>query len=235
MSHPTRRHGEVLREAVQLAGRRALDVGCGDGALVRLMTHAGAEATGLEISEDKLARARAAEPAGGENYRAGRGEALPFGDGAFDLVVFFNSLHHVPTAAQAEALREAARVLAPGGLLYVLEPLADGPFFEVMRLVDDETAVRAAAYECLRAAADDGLFDHLREYRYDAPSRYASFAAFEEQILAVDPGRGPAFARHRETLRARFESAAARSEEGYGFSHLYRLNLLARPAVDAAR
>ena len=228
MSAPTRRHGDVLREAVDLAGCRALDIGCGDGALVRLMTKGGARATGLEISQAQLARARAAAVVGDEDYRVGRGEALPFADGAFGLVVFFNSLHHVPLDLQAAALAEAGRVLAPGGRLYVLEPLADGPFFEVMRLVDDETEVRAAAYRCLREIAEGPLLRQTRELTYDAPSRYDSFAAMEAQILAVDPARRPAVTRHREELRRRFEALAECGEGGFVFSHLYRLNLFQR-------
>ncbi len=83
-AHPSRTHGEVLRETLSFSGLRVLDIGCGDGSFVRFMTRQGAEATGLEISEEKLARARAAEPAGHEDYQVGRGEALPFSGKLFD-------------------------------------------------------------------------------------------------------------------------------------------------------
>lgn len=43
------------------------------------------------------------------------------------------------------SLAEAARVIRPGGLLIVMEPLAEGGFFDALRIVEDETAVRVAA------------------------------------------------------------------------------------------
>jgi ubiquinone/menaquinone biosynthesis C-methylase UbiE len=58
------------------------------------------------------------------------GERLPFAAAAFDLVLLFNSLHHVPVDRQGAALAEAARVLRPGGDLLVAEPLAEGPWFD---------------------------------------------------------------------------------------------------------
>jgi SAM-dependent methyltransferase len=143
--YPNRKSADVVREVLPLRGARVLDVGCGDGSLVRLMTKEGAAAIGLEISDRQLARARAETPVGDESYRVGRAETLPFEDHAFDIVAFYNSLHHVPVDSQDEALAESARVLASGGHLFVVEPLAEGPMFELMRPVDDETEVRAAA------------------------------------------------------------------------------------------
>jgi len=48
-------------------------------------------------------------------------------------------------------------VLKPGGFVYVSEPVADGAFFDTIRMVDDETEVRARAYEALTAADQVGL------------------------------------------------------------------------------
>ncbi len=50
------------------------------------------------------------------------------------------------------ALAEIARVLVPGGWLYVSEPVFAGPFNELMRLFHDEQAVRAAALAALARA-----------------------------------------------------------------------------------
>jgi ubiquinone/menaquinone biosynthesis C-methylase UbiE len=227
-AYPQRKQSEVLRETLDLKGATALDVGCGDGSLVRLMTREGAEVTGLEIDDGKLDRARAAEPAGEESYRVGRGEALPFEAGTFDLVVFFNSLHHVPVSAHDEALSEAARVLKPAGRLCVVEPLAEGALFELMRPVDDETEVRAAAYRALHRAVDIGLFAEETEYSYDSPYAYASFEALKAQSLAVDEARRRAFEARESELRAHFERAAERVDGEFRFSHPSRLNLLRR-------
>src|SRR5690349_2536994 len=143
---PRRRHLEVMRELLVLPGSRIVDVGCGDGALARTLTREGARVIGIEAGPEALAAARAAPPVNDETYLEGRAEDLPLPDASADIVVFMNSLHHVPAARQRKALDEAARVLVPGGALYIVEPIAAGNYFELGKPVEDETAVRSHAY-----------------------------------------------------------------------------------------
>lgn len=95
--------------------RRALDVGCGEGRLCRMLRSDGIAAVGLDPTAALLAAARERDPGG--RYVEGRAEELPFDDGEFDLVVSCCSLIDIPD--HARAIREMARVLAPGGTLFV--------------------------------------------------------------------------------------------------------------------
>lgn len=231
---PRRKHLEVLTELADPRGRRVLDVGCGDGALLRALLRRGAaEAVGLEPSPPQLERARSGPEAEGLRFLAGVGEALDFPDASFDLVVFFNSLHHLPLPAMERALLEAARVLGEGGLLYVAEPLAEGANFELVQPVDDETRVRAAAYAALRAVGDGPVLRAEAELLYDAPSRYTDFAAFRAGMEAVDPARAAVFETREESLRTAFDRLGRRTAEGREFSQPMRVNLL-RPRRAAA-
>lgn len=225
---PQRKHSEVLRDHLELAQARVLDVGCGDGSLVRLLAKNGAEAVGLDPSEGQVARARKAEPAGDECYFRGVAEALPFAEGSFDAVTFFNSLHHVPVEVQGPALAEAARCLKDGGLLYVQEPVAEGDYFELLRPVEDETYVRAKAYEAVKAAAAS-LLEEVTELVYLAPHKIPDFETLKDRLLAVDPGRRERLAGLEESLRAAFASAGEKREGATWFSIPSRLNLLRRP------
>jgi SAM-dependent methyltransferase len=226
--YPRRESTDVVRESLSLADARVLDVGCGDGTLVRMMAREGAQVTGLEITESQLARATAEPPVAGERYRVGRAEALPFEDGDFTIVVFFNSLHHVPVEVQDKALAEAARVLVAGGRLFVMEPVAEGPLFELMRPVDDETEVRAAAVSALRRAAGGPDLEEIREYEFATHYCYASFDAFKDGVLQVDASRRAAFEAQEAQLREGFERTAEQTADGYRFTHPKRLNLLER-------
>jgi len=225
---PLRKHGELLRSRLPLGGARVADVGCGDGGLARMMSRAGARVIGIDCATGQLARARQAPQAGDEAYLAAVGEALPLADGSLDIVVYFNALHHVAVERQDAALAEAARVLRPGGILCVVEPVAEGPYFEVMRPVEDETTVRAAAHAALRRAADGTRWHELEERLYRAPVRYPSYEAFRDGLIAVDPGRRGAVERLDESLRSAFLAAAERSEDGYRFTPPFRLNLVRR-------
>jgi SAM-dependent methyltransferase len=225
---PRRTHREVIEEALDLDGLRLADIGCGDGALVRLMTRLGARATGIDPSEGQLGRARAADPVGEEDYLQGVAEDLPMPDASLDVAVFFNSLHHVPVEHQGAALTEAARALKPGGLLYVVEPIAAGPHFSLTRRIEDETVVRDLAYLALQAAFEGPDFETDHELAYLTEIRYQSFEAFRDHLIAVDESRRPAVEAQEEELRAAFEEIAEPRDDGFVFTQPARLNLLRR-------
>jgi SAM-dependent methyltransferase len=223
----TRSPRDVLAEILPGGSPVVVDVGCGDGALVRWLAGRGARAVGVEIGPEPLARARAHEPVGGERYEQAGAQALPLDDAAADAVVFMHSLHHVPGELLDAALAEAARVLRPGGLVYVQEPLAEGAYFEVLRPVDDETAVRAAAHAAIGRAAHHGL-EHEREIRFDTDVVHAGFDGFRDRVVLADAERARAFEGMEDALRERFERSAERTADGYRFVQPMRVDVLRR-------
>ena len=104
-------------------GRRVLEVGVGAGADFSQFVRHGAKAAGIDLTAAGVALARdRLRDAGFSGHRGGlaRGDAedLPFRDGSFDLVYSWGVLHVTPDTARA--LREAWRVLRPGGRLKVM-------------------------------------------------------------------------------------------------------------------
>jgi ubiquinone/menaquinone biosynthesis C-methylase UbiE len=96
-------------------GLKVLEIGVGMGADYLEWLKAGAFATGIDLSTASLERARhRCELAGYHaDLRVADAERLPFSDGTFDLVYSYGVMHHSPDTAQC--LREARRVLKPGG------------------------------------------------------------------------------------------------------------------------
>lgn len=220
-----RNNADVIVETLALDGKRVIDVGCGDGHLARHMARFGARVLGVECSPRQLAKARAAEPVRGVEIVEGVGQALPAASGDADYVVFFNSLHHVPAAVMGKALEEAARVLRPGGRIYISEPIAEGRFFETCRPVDDETEVRALAYHALRNCP---ALKPVQEFRYLHTVRMRTFDAFRDRIISANSEREARFDAMKDELRALFESNGTRTDEGWTFDQPMRVNLLER-------
>jgi ubiquinone/menaquinone biosynthesis C-methylase UbiE len=112
---------EDLVEAAGLRpGDRVLDVACGTGVVARHAARqlgGGGRVAGLDINPGMLAVARAAAAAEGLaiEWREGDAQAVPFGDGSFDVVFCQQALQFF--ADRAAALREMRRVLAEGGRL----------------------------------------------------------------------------------------------------------------------
>lgn len=219
-----RRATDVIAEHLDLDGARVVDVGSGAGGLVRWLRTQGADPVGIECGEVMRARAIEADPDHADAHVDGVGQDLPLDDASADVVVFSYSLHHVPEAEMVNALSEAHRVLRDGGRLFVLEPVATGAGHEVVRMVDDETEVRGFAQAALDRAGDVG-FELVVEDAFVSQATYADFAAWEHDVVGVDPTRATALAARREDVEARFHALGEPVEDGTSFAqpNIYRV------------
>ncbi len=182
---------DVLEALVPLQGARIIEAGCGAARLARdlIRRHETAEVIGIEVDDRQLAK-NLLEPADRLRFERAGAEAIPLGDASFDGAMMLKSLHHVPMALMDQALTEIARVLRPGGWLYVSEPVYAGPLNELIRLFNDEGTVRAAAQAALDRAIASGQWVAAAEQRFEMPVRLASFEEFEQRMMR------PTFADH---------------------------------------
>lgn len=136
-------------------GMETLDIGAGSGHLLNLLgSRYGTRGTGVDISELALRRVLEFNPLD-LRFLLADAERLPFADGAFDRVISFDVLEHLPN--QRAALTEAARVVRPGGKL----------LFYAISSADEHTwhwTQRAASGG--RYGTDDGA-GHVRELFLD--------------------------------------------------------------------
>lgn len=132
---------EYVEQILPLIGSRliesgtVLDIGCGEGQISRLATRAGLAVIGIDPAfaqvSEALRRSRrdgGAVPAGGRDlYAQGSALDLPVADGSIDMAIACLVFEHIPDVDGA--LREVARVLAPGGrFLFLLNhPLLQTP------------------------------------------------------------------------------------------------------------
>ena len=158
---------ETLRRFAKFdaAGKRVLDIGCGDSGVLIALAEQGGRCAGIELDEKALARSaiRAGEHGVELDLRRGVAEALPWPDASFDLVILDNVLEHVTD--RPKTLQEIRRVLAPGGLLYMVTPkplslysLWNDPHYDLAGLVLMPRRMQIWYFEKVRGGGE-GTYD----------------------------------------------------------------------------
>jgi SAM-dependent methyltransferase len=97
---------------------RLLDIGCGTGHSRAVYAGAVGRYLGVDLSPASIAAARLAHPE--DEWHVADACALPFAEQSFDVVAFSSVLHHIPDFPRA--VREAHRVLRPGGVTFAFDP-----------------------------------------------------------------------------------------------------------------
>jgi arsenite methyltransferase len=149
---------DLILDGLQLrSDESVLDVGCGRGLLLigaakRLTT---GKAVGVDIWNTKdlsgnrpeatLENARLEGVTERVEVKDGDARRLPFADGAFDVIVTKDALHNIYNAAERDtAVREIARVLKPGGRLFIGDIRHTGRYMQVLRECGLEEVRRSA-------------------------------------------------------------------------------------------
>jgi ubiquinone/menaquinone biosynthesis C-methylase UbiE len=203
---------EFLTDVLGVAGKHLLDVGCGEGALAKALVSKGARITGMDPMPAAIEKARHFAPLA--QFTCAPAQRMPFPDGHFEGAIFLNSLHHIPGVSMRDALREAVRVSAPGARIAVIEPLAEGSFFEAFKLIDDETEVRHQAQAALQAAVAEGDLRLAQSITFIRSESFQDFEAFAARAAAVEPERLIVIRAHRAAVEAAFEAHALRDADG---------------------
>lgn len=199
---------------------RVLELGCGTGHWLEILAEAGCHPTGLDPSPSMLAKAR---EAGHGTLTLGSAEAIPLADARFDRVYCVNAFHHFTD--KPAALREAKRVLAPGGrfLTIALDPHEGSDrwfLYDYFEGTLDIDRTRYASCPWIRSEMEATGFQDCR-------SEVAEHLAVDaEAETALDAGRvdkrttsqlavltDEEYARGLRAIRADVAAARARGEE----------------------
>lgn len=219
----------VYSELLPLDGARVVELGCGAAAHTRAIAETGRPASILACEVDTVQHEKNLAITGlpSVTFVHAGAQAIPAEDASADIVLMFKSLHHVPVEAMDTAMREIARVLRPGGLAYISEPVYSGDFNGLLRLFHDECVVREAAFGAVRRAVDEGVLELVEQRFFNTRNHFDSFEDFEQRVLGAthtDHDLGPKL---YATVRRRFEGFMGRN--GAQFLVPIRVDLLRRP------
>jgi len=143
-----------------------LDIGCGFGWFERFALDAGARSvTGVEPVDEDLETARRGIDDPRARFTVAGAADLPFPDESFDVAVMWEVLEHLPPGSEPTAFAEIARVLRPGGRLFLSTPHATA----VTQLTDPARWLIGHRHYSLAAVGDlarnAGLSNVRRELR----------------------------------------------------------------------
>lgn len=143
---------------VDWAGKDVLDLGCAGGFMAEALATKGARVTGIDPASEAVEAARARAASIGQNirYDTGVGEALPYPEASFDIVVCVDVLEHVNDLAQVT--REIARVLRPGGI-FLYDTINRNPLARLATITVAEDILRLLP----QGTHDPALFIKPRE------------------------------------------------------------------------
>lgn len=137
------------------AGKKVLEVGCGQGTVLTHLARRNASMVGVDMSRVSILRTRegARELGLPVDVAQSDAESLPFADESFDAVVSFGVLHHTPDTGRA--VREVRRVLKPGGRAIVMLYRTGNPKWWATRAIRRLSSSRVAD-DLRRGAGTDG-------------------------------------------------------------------------------
>ncbi|TLS67078.1 class I SAM-dependent methyltransferase [Mariprofundus erugo] len=178
---------DIYNSLLALDEKNILELGCGRAEITRAIATDGygRRLTALEVDAIQHSRHQAIDDLPNVDFIMAGAEAIPAPDNHFDVVFMFKSLHHVPLNQMSQALLEIRRVLKPGGMAYISEPIFAGDFNDLLKLFHNEEQVRLAAFEAVRGAVDAGTLTLERQTFFNTPMQFENFADFEQKILKV--------------------------------------------------
>jgi ubiquinone/menaquinone biosynthesis C-methylase UbiE len=221
---------EVYSRLLPLQGARIIELGCGPAAHTRAIAEGGHPATILACEVDTIQHQKnlTITDLPTVTFSHAGAQAIPAEDDSADIVMMFKSLHHVPLAAMDSVMQEIRRVLHPGGLAYISEPVYAGNFNEVLRLFHDEKAVREAAFATVCKAVEQGVLELVEQHFFSTPNNFDDFADFERKVIGVTHTDHQLSPEQLQTVREKFEGFMG--PDGAHFTIPIRVDLL-RKAV----
>ena len=217
---------KLLLAELPFDGASVLELGCGKAEKTRLLAETGRlkEIIALEVDDIQHQRNLQVTDLPQVSFRHGGAEAIPVPDNSFDLVLMFKSLHHVPMESMDQALNEIARVLKPGGLAWLSEPVFAGELNEVFRLFHDEKVVREAAFAAICKAVASGHLRLEKQYFFNTRSFFENFDQFDQRMIQVTHSNHQLAPALYQQVKEKFESYL--TPAGATFLNPQRVDLL---------
>ncbi len=176
-----------MEQTLSLANSRVLELGCGRAWMTRQLAEKFSPKLIIATEVDQIQHEKnlLIDDLPQVTFVYGSAANIEQPDASIDVVIMLKSLHHVPMELMDQAMTEIARVLKPGGMAYISEPIYEGDLNEILSLFNDEKEVREAAFGAVARAVDKGVLNLERQIFFNSPGHYRDFEHFEQRMLNV--------------------------------------------------
>lgn len=217
---------DILTECLDFRDARVLELGCGRARWTRTLAERFPVRQIIATEVDRIQHAKNLQITDlpDVTFKDWGAENIKLPDGSIDIVIMLKSLHHVPIPLMEKALKEIHRVLEPGGMAYISEPVYAGEFNEILRMFNDEREVRQAAFDTLTRSVKSGGFELVKQVFFESESRFSDFAEFEQRILRPTHSDHQVSDELAQQVRQAFEQHLG--PEGARFINPHRVDLL---------
>ena len=222
---------EIMETLLPLKGRQVLELGCGKAWMTRRISELFHPTVIIATEVDRIQHESNLQIDDLPNVQFvyGGAQAIDLPDASMDVVLMLKSLHHVPADLMQSGLREIYRVLRPGGLAYISEPVYQGEFNDIMKLFHDERQVRQAAFDVLQWTVESGLYELAEEIFFNSPGHFRDFSEFDERMLNVTHTEHLIDEALYRQIRTAFERHM--TDDGADFLKPSRVDLLRKPVA----
>ncbi len=216
---------EIILDEIKFKGKRVLDVGCGNGWFSYWAKIKGALVDAIDPSEEQIKEAKSIDKNNSINFINIGAENINDLKNVYDLIFFFNSLHHIPMYIMEKALQYSKNTINNYGSIYIIEPIAEGKFHDFVKNIDDETKVRNEAYKVINNC-DKYKLEIIKEIIYDEVKVFNNGDDCINFLSKVDTSRLRYIKDNKKFLLNEFNRLSNYSNNKYKFIQPMRLNIL---------
>tara|TARA_B100001173_G_C15817485_1_gene474723 strand:+ start:47 stop:733 length:687 start_codon:yes stop_codon:yes gene_type:complete len=216
---------KILLKEISFKDKVVLDVGCGNGWFSRWASKNGSQVDAIDPSEGQINDAKSKDYNNKVNFIKAGAENINDLTNVYNLIFFFNSLHHIPVDIMERSIECCKNKIINTGSILIIEPIAEGNFHNFVKNIDDETKVRNEAYKVINKCEKYNL-EIIKEVIYNEVKAFNSGDDCINFLSKVDENRMSYIENNKEFLLNEFNNLSNYSNSIYKFIQPMRLNIL---------
>jgi len=213
-------------ETFNLNNKVILELGCGAAAMTQKIAETGFERKIIAYEVDSIQHEKNLKlELDNVEFVLNGAENILLEDASIDAVFMFKSFHHIPKDLMTKALEEIKRVLKPGGLAYISEPLFKGEQNELIAMFHDEEKVRIDAFNAIENFVERDEIKLFKEMFFYQESSYKNFEDFKIKQMNLSYNDDDISKELEKKVKEKYLSFANKDESAY-FLKPFRVDIL---------